>query len=171
MKKLLLLFMTLLPALFILMPPVYAAGEESGDAFEWRNIRIISGDGGQDGLFIVAGEITGDDNTVLRNAVVYIAIYDSYDQLLDGDTIKDVYGKEIESKSFQKNYNGAMAEYVKLFLWDTLTPLSPVKSVTILHGLFDGWISDVQDARVVNLNWSDLSIQFITPEAGNNVNR
>ena len=111
---------------------------------DWKNTQIQLLE--DEVFFRVSGKIIEGDTAVPQDSKIYIGIYDPANKLLDVDIQDCTADVEIESKKFQKSYNGIVPAYVNLFLWKGLEAFAVKETLTmcVFNNYARGSVSDAQ---------------------------
>ena len=102
----------------------------SGKDTIWLSSQTVSGNGANAGKFnILAKAKTGAEQNT-DNTKLFAAIYNG-NKLLDVAENPYISGTQIETKYFDKSYDGTEAKLAKLFLWNNSEPISATRYVPV----------------------------------------
>ena len=102
----------------------------------WKNILLHSGTGANEGYFTISGKIKAGKEEVPADTKAYIGLYDREGNLLDCDDVDYTTETDIETKNFQKDYNGKTPKTARLFMWSGIEPQALCEK-TVISPKFD----------------------------------
>ena len=108
--------------------------------------------------FKVRADMRGGNEGVTESTKLYMGLYDAGGALLDCDTFN--YASSVESKNFQKNYNGKTSDHVKLFTWNGMDPVIPAKTASVIT-------EEVSTEIMKSKNGADATVVFVHDDGDN----